>query len=253
MPNKRSPVRRVEEPNLEKLTYLHCRLKEDLCFHPPRRQPSPVTRMQLGLYALDMAVAHLLHYFTWELPNGMKPSELDMSDVFGLSAPRVPWIKGLYLYHSQLAWYQFITATFCHFSWKPGKIYRAICFSCIFFVNSLNLPVVQQRRLLWQMEVDSYGRLVRSYWLFFITPPSSRFHGTQKQKMLEPFPVLGLLPIWDAVVSGEFSSLRRFFPPSPLSSKSFWSQQRRGHKQRPVGVASHNTFVNRLVGVRFQS
>ncbi|KAL8503330.1 hypothetical protein ACS0TY_022169 [Phlomoides rotata] len=45
--------------------------------------------MQLGLYALDMAVAHLLHYFTWELPNGMKPSELDMSDVFGLSAPRV--------------------------------------------------------------------------------------------------------------------------------------------------------------------
>ncbi|KAL8488717.1 hypothetical protein ACS0TY_024851 [Phlomoides rotata] len=28
-------------------------------------------------------------------------------------------------------------------------------------VNSLNLSVVQQRRLLWQMEVDSYGRLVR--------------------------------------------------------------------------------------------
>ncbi|KAL8547663.1 hypothetical protein ACS0TY_007111 [Phlomoides rotata] len=73
----------------------------------------------------------------------------------------VPWIKGLYLYHSQLAWYQFITATFCHFSLKTGTIYRAICFSCIFLVNSLNLPVVQQRRLLWQMEVDSYGRLVR--------------------------------------------------------------------------------------------
>lgn len=44
--------------------------------------------MQLGLYALDMAVAHLLHSFTWQLPDGMKPSEMDMSDVFGLTAPR---------------------------------------------------------------------------------------------------------------------------------------------------------------------
>ncbi|KAI9165252.1 hypothetical protein LWI28_010473 [Acer negundo] len=44
--------------------------------------------MQLGLYALDLAVAHLLHCFKWDLPDGMKPSELDMSDVFGLTAPR---------------------------------------------------------------------------------------------------------------------------------------------------------------------
>ncbi|XP_016201925.1 cytochrome P450 84A1 [Arachis ipaensis] len=44
--------------------------------------------MQLGLYALELAVAHLLHCFTWELPDGMKPSEMDMSDVFGLTAPR---------------------------------------------------------------------------------------------------------------------------------------------------------------------
>ncbi|GAA0143657.1 oxygenase [Lithospermum erythrorhizon] len=42
--------------------------------------------MQLGLYALE--VAHLLHCFTWKLPSGMKPSELDMSDVFGLTSPR---------------------------------------------------------------------------------------------------------------------------------------------------------------------
>lgn len=42
--------------------------------------------MQLGLYGLEMAVAQMLHCFTWELP--MKPSELDMSDVFGLTAPR---------------------------------------------------------------------------------------------------------------------------------------------------------------------
>lgn len=44
--------------------------------------------MQLGLYAVEMAVANLLHCFNWELPNGMKPSELDMNDVFGLTAPR---------------------------------------------------------------------------------------------------------------------------------------------------------------------
>ncbi|KDP46687.1 hypothetical protein JCGZ_06475 [Jatropha curcas] len=44
--------------------------------------------MQLGLYALDLAVAHLLHCFTWELPDGMKPSEIDTNDVFGLTAPR---------------------------------------------------------------------------------------------------------------------------------------------------------------------
>ncbi|GKV41519.1 hypothetical protein SLEP1_g49036 [Rubroshorea leprosula] len=44
--------------------------------------------MQLGLYALELAVAHLLHCFTWQLPDGMKPSELDMNDVFGLTAPR---------------------------------------------------------------------------------------------------------------------------------------------------------------------
>ncbi|XVF67802.1 hypothetical protein PTKIN_Ptkin10aG0151100 [Pterospermum kingtungense] len=44
--------------------------------------------MQLGLYGLELSVAHLLHCFNWELPDGMKPSELDMNDLFGLTAPR---------------------------------------------------------------------------------------------------------------------------------------------------------------------
>ncbi|KAF5780398.1 putative cytochrome P450 [Helianthus annuus] len=44
--------------------------------------------MQLGLYAMEMALVHLLHCFTWELPDGMKPSEIDMVDVFGLTAPK---------------------------------------------------------------------------------------------------------------------------------------------------------------------
>ncbi|CAH9087115.1 unnamed protein product [Cuscuta epithymum] len=43
--------------------------------------------MQLGLYALEMAVAQLLHCFRWELADGMKASELNMEDVFGLTAP----------------------------------------------------------------------------------------------------------------------------------------------------------------------
>ncbi|KAJ8510786.1 hypothetical protein OPV22_001220 [Ensete ventricosum] len=44
--------------------------------------------MQLGLHALELAVAQLTHCFSWELPNGMKRGELDMGDVFGLTAPR---------------------------------------------------------------------------------------------------------------------------------------------------------------------
>ncbi|KAL5231209.1 hypothetical protein ABZP36_029985 [Zizania latifolia] len=44
--------------------------------------------MALGLYALELAVAQLAHGFNWALPDGMKPSELDMSDIFGLTAPR---------------------------------------------------------------------------------------------------------------------------------------------------------------------
>lgn len=44
--------------------------------------------MALGLYALELAVAQMAHCFTWTLPDGMKPSELDMNDVFGLTAPK---------------------------------------------------------------------------------------------------------------------------------------------------------------------
>ncbi|KAL9289325.1 Cytochrome P450 84A1 [Arabidopsis thaliana] len=148
--------RRVEESDIEKLTYLKCTLKETLRMHPPiplllhetaedtsidgffipkksrvminafaiGRDPTSWTDpdtfrpsrflepgvpdfkgsnfefipfgsgrrscpgMQLGLYALDLAVAHILHCFTWKLPDGMKPSELDMNDVFGLTAPK---------------------------------------------------------------------------------------------------------------------------------------------------------------------
>ncbi|MBA0714555.1 hypothetical protein Golax_013521, partial [Gossypium laxum] len=102
--------RRVVESDIEKLTYLKDKgsWEDAESFKPSRflkegvpdfkgsnfefipfgsgRRSCP--GMQLGLYSLDLAVAHLLHCFTWELPDGMKPSELDMSDVFGLTAPR---------------------------------------------------------------------------------------------------------------------------------------------------------------------
>ncbi|XP_051141511.1 cytochrome P450 84A1 [Andrographis paniculata] len=51
--------------------------------------------MQLGLFALEVAVAHLLHCFTWELPDGMKPAEMDMDDVFGLTAPRATRLRAV--------------------------------------------------------------------------------------------------------------------------------------------------------------
>ncbi|XP_078440329.1 cytochrome P450 84A1-like [Wolffia australiana] len=44
--------------------------------------------MRLGLYGLELAVAQLVHCFRWELPAGMKPEEMDIGDVFGLTAPR---------------------------------------------------------------------------------------------------------------------------------------------------------------------
>ncbi|GAB4848501.1 hypothetical protein Ancab_003206 [Ancistrocladus abbreviatus] len=148
--------RRVEETDLDKLTYFRCAIKETLRLHPPiplllhetaedaevagyfiparsrvminawaigrdkdswtdpesfrpsrfLNQSAPDFKgsnfefipfgsgrrscpgMQLGLYALEMTVANLVHCFTWELPDGMKPSELSMDDVFGLTAPR---------------------------------------------------------------------------------------------------------------------------------------------------------------------
>ncbi|KAL3839421.1 hypothetical protein ACJIZ3_024012 [Penstemon smallii] len=41
--------------------------------------------MQLGLYALELTT---IPCFNWELPDGMESDELNMNDVFGLTAPR---------------------------------------------------------------------------------------------------------------------------------------------------------------------
>ena len=44
--------------------------------------------MQLGLIMVNLLLAQLVHCFDWELPNGMTPSELDMTEKFGLTCPR---------------------------------------------------------------------------------------------------------------------------------------------------------------------
>lgn len=45
--------------------------------------------IHLGLATVKIVVAQLVHCFSWELPGGMTPGELDMSEKFGLSIPRV--------------------------------------------------------------------------------------------------------------------------------------------------------------------
>ncbi|KAL3716260.1 hypothetical protein ACJRO7_007943 [Eucalyptus globulus] len=44
--------------------------------------------MHLGLVNFRLVLAQLVHCFDWELPAGTSPSELDMSEDFGLSMPR---------------------------------------------------------------------------------------------------------------------------------------------------------------------
>ncbi|XP_042015621.1 cytochrome P450 71AU50-like [Salvia splendens] len=44
--------------------------------------------LQLGLTVVKLVVAQLVHCFDWELPNGMKPEDIDMCEHFGLVTAR---------------------------------------------------------------------------------------------------------------------------------------------------------------------
>ncbi|KAG5022067.1 hypothetical protein JHK82_017945 [Glycine max] len=88
----------VEESDLSKLPYLNMVASE--------RNPKTLEDMIFNLYHLVLVVeddvlgfigsnhiwslflAQLVHCFNWELPFGMSPDDLDMSEIFGLSLPR---------------------------------------------------------------------------------------------------------------------------------------------------------------------
>ncbi|XP_021716066.1 cytochrome P450 71A1-like [Chenopodium quinoa] len=42
----------------------------------------------LGLKVIETSLANLLHGFAWKLPDSMKPQDLDMEEIFGLSNPK---------------------------------------------------------------------------------------------------------------------------------------------------------------------
>ncbi|CAN4094843.1 unnamed protein product [Withania somnifera] len=44
--------------------------------------------LQLGLTVIRLVLAQLVHCFVWELPNGMMPNDIDMTEKFGLVTPR---------------------------------------------------------------------------------------------------------------------------------------------------------------------
>ena len=44
--------------------------------------------MQMGLITVKLVLAQLVHCFDWELPSGIKPNSIDVTEIFGLSVPR---------------------------------------------------------------------------------------------------------------------------------------------------------------------
>ncbi|KAJ4715608.1 Cytochrome P450 [Melia azedarach] len=54
--------------------------------------------MQLGLIIVKRVLAQLVHCFDWELPDGMLPEELDMTEVFGLVTPRAKHLLAIPTY-----------------------------------------------------------------------------------------------------------------------------------------------------------
>ncbi|OIT33515.1 PREDICTED: cytochrome P450 CYP736A12-like [Nicotiana attenuata] len=54
--------------------------------------------MQLGITIVRLVVAQLVHCFDWQLPNGMQPSELDMSEKFGVVTCRAKHLMAIPTY-----------------------------------------------------------------------------------------------------------------------------------------------------------
>ncbi|XP_077229751.1 cytochrome P450 71AU50-like [Tasmannia lanceolata] len=54
--------------------------------------------MQLGLTVVHLVLAQLIHCFDWELPNGMSPGDLNMSEKFSLVVPRAKHLMAVPTY-----------------------------------------------------------------------------------------------------------------------------------------------------------
>ncbi|KAK2384697.1 cytochrome P450 CYP736A12 [Trifolium repens] len=54
--------------------------------------------LQLGLTVIRLVVAQLVHCFDWKLPNHMLPSDLDMTEEFGLTMPRASHLIAIPVY-----------------------------------------------------------------------------------------------------------------------------------------------------------
>ncbi|KAF7802586.1 rab3 GTPase-activating protein catalytic subunit isoform X1 [Senna tora] len=60
---------------------------------PTNKKPSECSRrmcpgISFALPSMEFPLAHLLYHFNWELPNGMKPEELDMTEYSGIVVGR---------------------------------------------------------------------------------------------------------------------------------------------------------------------
>lgn len=54
--------------------------------------------LQLGLTVVHLVVAQLVHCFDWKLPNDMLPTDLDMTEEFGLTMPRAKHLVAIPAY-----------------------------------------------------------------------------------------------------------------------------------------------------------
>ncbi|GKV25303.1 hypothetical protein SLEP1_g34761 [Rubroshorea leprosula] len=58
--------------------------------------------MLLGLTVVRLVVAQLVHCFDWELPDNMLPTDLDMTEEFGLATPRAKHLLALPAYRLKI-------------------------------------------------------------------------------------------------------------------------------------------------------
>ena len=57
--------------------------------------------MNLGLTTVRLVVAQLVYCFSWELPFGISPEDLDMTENFGLTMPRSKHLLAMPTYRLQ--------------------------------------------------------------------------------------------------------------------------------------------------------